>query len=99
MTVTAEKDNSSLKLIVEGDLNTLSSTNLEKAYVANKDGVNDVVLDMAGVTYISSAGLRVMLYIDQEMLDIGGSFTVCNVNSDVMEVFRLSGFVQFLKIK
>ena len=99
MTVTAEKDNSSLKLIVEGDLNTLSSTDLEKAYVANKDGVNDVVLDMAGVTYISSAGLRVMLYIDQEMLDIGGSFTVCNVNSDVMEVFRLSGFVQFLKIK
>ena len=91
--------NSSLKLIVEGDLNTLSSTDLEKAYVANKDGVNDVVLDMAGVTYISSAGLRVMLYIDQEMLDIGGSFTVCNVNSDVMEVFRLSGFVQFLKIK
>ena len=99
MTVTAEKDNSSLKLIVEGDLNTLSSTDLEKAYVANKDGVNDVVLDMVGVTYISSAGLRVMLYIDQEMLDIGGSFTVCNVNSDVMEVFRLSGFVQFLKIK
>ncbi len=99
MTVTAEKDNSSLKLIVEGDLNTLSSTDLEKAYVANKDGVNDVVIDMAGVTYISSAGLRVMLYIDQEMLDIGGSFTVCNVNSDVMEVFRLSGFVQFLKIK
>ena len=91
--------NSSLKLIVEGDLNTLSSTDLEKAYVANKDGVNDVVLDMAGVTYISSAGLRVMLYINQEMLDIGGSFTVCNVNSDVMEVFRLSGFVQFLKIK
>lgn len=99
MTVTAEKDNSSLKLIVDGDLNTLSSTDLEKAYVANKDGVNDVVIDMAGVTYISSAGLRVMLYIDQEMLDIGGSFTVCNVNSDVMEVFRLSGFVQFLKIK
>lgn len=99
MTVTAEKDNNSLKLIVEGDLNTLSSTDLEKAYVANKDGVNDVVIDMAGVTYISSAGLRVMLYIDQEMLDIGGSFTVCNVNSDVMEVFRLSGFVQFLKIK
>ena len=99
MTVTAEKDNSSLKLIVEGDLNTLSSTDLEKAYVANKDGVNDVVIDMAGVTYISSAGLRVMLYIDQEMLDIGGSFTVCNVNSDVMEVFKLSGFVQFLKIK
>ena len=99
MTVTAEKDNISLKLIVEGDLNTLSSTNLEKAYVANKDGVNDVVIDMAGVTYISSAGMRVMLYIDQEMLDIGGSFTVCNVNSDVMEVFRLSGFVQFLKIK
>ena len=91
--------NSSPKLIVEGDLNTLSSTDLEKAYVANKDGVNDVVIDMAGVTYISSAGLRVMLYIDQEMLDIGGSFTVCNVNSDVMEVFRLSGFVQFLKIK
>ena len=99
MTVTAEKDNNSLKLIVEGDLNTLSSTDLEKAYVANKDGVNDVVIDMAGVTYISSAGMRVMLYIDQEMLDIGGSFTVCNVNSDVMEVFRLSGFVQFLKIK
>ncbi len=99
MNIKTEKDNNHLKMILEGDLNTSTAQEVNNAYIADEDGVNDVVIDMEGVSYISSAGLRVILFIQQEMDDIDGSLTVCNINSNVMEVFRLSGFDQFLKIE
>ena len=99
MTINTEKDNNRLKLTLEGDLNTLAAPDFEKAYVEGKDGVNEVVVDMEKLKYITSAGLRVILFIQQEMEDIGGSLTVCNVNDDIMEVFNFSGFVQFLDIQ
>ena len=40
-----------------------------------------------------------ILFLQQEMDDIDGSLTVCNVNSSIMEVFNFSGFVQFLNIR
>ncbi len=99
MTVKTEKDGHRLKLIIEGDLNTLAAPAFERAYDSGKDGATEIVLDCEKLTYITSAGLRVILFIKQEMDDKGGSLTVCNVNKAIMDVFNFSGFVQFLKIE
>ena len=99
MNITTEKENNCLKIILEGELNTLAAPEFEKAYVSKKDGATEIVLDLEKLTYITSAGLRVILYIQQEMEDTGGSLTVYNVSDTIMEVFNFSGFVQFLNIK
>ena len=54
------------------------------------DGVEDLVLDLAEIRYISSAGLRVMLSAQKKMA--GKSMKIANAKPAVMEVFDITGF-------
>ena len=53
---------------------------------------------MAGVEYVSSAALRAILNINDTMEEKGG-LVLRNVNQKVMEIFRITGFSDYLIIK
>ena len=99
MNIEAKTEGSQLTIILDGELNTPAAPRFEVAYEQNKSGIKNVVIDMEKLTYITSAGLRVLLDIQQEMDEVGGSLTVCNVCDDIMEVFEVTGFVVFLHIQ
>ena len=61
------------------------------------DSVTELVFDLAGLKYISSAGLRV--FVKMQKLIGGGKMTLRHVAPAVMEIFRLSGFTNFLNIE
>ena len=64
-----------------------------------EEGSNNIVLDFEKVDYLSSAGLRTVLYAQKKINTIeGASMIVSNVNSSVMEVFDMTGFTDFLTI-
>ena len=56
------------------------------------------MLDLSGLEYISSAGLRVLLSAQKKMQQ-KGSMKVKNVCEDVMEVFEMTGFADILVIE
>ena len=61
-------------------------------------GSKNIVLDVKGMEYISSAGLRVLLSAQKKMQKIG-SMKVINVCEEVMEVFEMTGFADILVIE
>ena len=56
-------------------------------------GHDHVVLDFAGVDYISSAGLRVMLVLARRLRDANGQLGLCAMGDAVRQVFQLAGFL------
>ena len=58
----------------------------------------NLVLDIKGMEYISSAGLRVLLGAQKKMQKIC-SMKVINVCEEVMEVFEMTGFADILVIE
>ena len=70
---------------------------LEQA-LTDLTGVTHLVLDFEKITYISSAGLRVLLALQKRMARQGG-MVVRNVDKMVMEVLEMSGFVDILTIE
>ena len=98
MTTEVKKENTALTLALEGELNTLEAPKFEEAYQNNKAGMKSVTIDMQKLTYITSAGLRVLLVIQQEMEAEGGSLTVCHVSEEIRKVFEVTGFSSFLTI-
>ena len=59
----------------------------------------NVILDMAGVNYISSAGLRVLLSNAKNQEDKNQKFVICSLQEDVAEVLKTAGFYDILTIK
>ena len=83
---------------LSGELDTTSSVTFQKELEGFLDDLHDLTIDMKDLEYITSAGLRVLLFIDQTMED-QGSLKVINVCEDVMDVFEVSGFSEVLDIQ
>lgn len=81
---------------VEGKVDTNTAPELEAKLTALVEETKKLVLDLADVTYVSSAGLRVVLLIFKSMKAKGGNFVISHVQDEVMEVFDMTGFSSFL---
>lgn len=90
-------ENENTVFVLEGRLNTLTSVDFEKAAEDIKEYEN-VIIDMEKLEYISSAGLRILLKI-QKLVSSKGYLTLVHVNSDIMEIFEITGFASILNIK
>ncbi len=97
MTITKERDGASLTIALEGRLDTATSPELESLLKDSLNGVSELKLDLAGVDYISSAGLRVLL-VTQKTMNRQGMMRLSNVREPIMEIFEVTGFTQILTI-
>ena len=84
--------------VVDGRLDTQTAPELEKELDSVLAGIKELTLDMAGVEYISSAGLRVILKA-QKIMNTQGSMKLTNVRDNIMEVFDITGFLDILTIE
>ena len=93
-----EKNGKVLKVTPDGQLDTIAARELEGALREAINGVEELIFDMGGVEYITSAALRV-LHSAQKVMKKQGSMTVRNVQPEVMEIFEITGFVDLLNIE
>ncbi len=98
MTINQKKDGEKLTVELEGRLDTTTAPELESALKDALDGVSELELDLKDLVYISSAGLRVLLSA-QKVMNKQGSMAVLNANSDLMEIFEVTGFTDILTIR
>ncbi|MCR4863009.1 MAG: STAS domain-containing protein [Ruminococcus sp.] len=98
MTVTMNRNDTQLTVNIRGRLDTLTAPELEEKLEDALDGVEELILDLDGLEYISSAGLRVILSVIKQM-DEQGEMKLRNVCDDVMDVFEVTGFIDFLNIE
>ena len=99
MTINRTESADSITIALSGRLDKLSSPELEKAMKDEISKKKDIIFDMKDLTYISSAGLRVLLATEKENKANGNKTTIINVNSDVMDIFVVTGFVYMLDIQ
>ena len=100
MKMKIEKQFTEKKLNVEiiGRLDTMTAPQLEKELNESLEGMEELILDLNHLEYVSSAGLRVLLSAQKRMKK-QGNMIIKNVNDDVMEVFEITGFVDIFTIE
>ena len=97
MTIEIKKNAAQTIIEIVGRLDTITAPSLDKAINEDIGDTRNLVLDVKGMEYISSAGLRVLLSAQKKMQKIG-SMKVINVCEEVMEVFEMTGFADILVI-
>jgi len=98
MTIKQKKENDKLTVYIEGRIDTATSPVLSEHLQRELDGVKDLELDFQNVEYISSAGLRVLLFTQKTMISNQGKMVVSHVNDDIMETFELTCFNEVITI-
>ena len=98
MTIEIKKNEHETIIEIVGRLDTITAPALDKTINEDIGDTKNLVLDVKGMEYISSAGLRVLLSAQKKMQKIG-SMKVTGVCEEVMEVFEMTGFADILVIE
>ena len=98
MTIELNKNAAEATIRVAGRLDTITAPTLDKTIHEELGDTQHLILDLQGLEYISSAGLRVLLGAQKKMQKIG-SMKVIHVCAAVMEVFEMTGFADIFDIE
>ena len=98
MTIEIKRNAEETVIEIAGRLDTTTAPVLDKTINEDIGDTKNLVLNVKGLEYISSAGLRVLLGAQKKMQKIG-SMKVTNVCEAVMEVFEMTGFADILTIE
>ena len=83
---------------VTGRIDTNTAPELDKVMREAIKEADNVVLDLKGTVYLSSAVLRVILRAHKTLSGKGG-LRIINANKTVMEIFLVTGFADILDIE
>jgi anti-sigma B factor antagonist len=98
MNIISKSNGKELFLKVDGRLDTTSAPQLEAELKNSISGVKSLIIDFAGLEYVSSAGLRVLL-ATRKTMNKQGEMIIRNVNTEIMQIFNMTGFSDILTIE
>jgi anti-sigma B factor antagonist len=96
MTIEIKKTGTDAVIELSGRLDTTTAPALDKTITEEIPENANLSLDLRGLEYISSAGLRVLLSA-QKRMQKRGSMKLSNVCEEVMDVFEMTGFADILE--
>ena len=99
MEINVSKNENSAVFNLTGRLDTITSPKLQDALAEELANSDEVELNFSGVDYVSSAGLRVLLFGQKRSQSSGKTMRLKNVSPEVMEVFDVTGFSEMLTIE
>ncbi len=94
--IDVKKHENEFVICLKGHIDSNNAAAIEKEITearTSQDGL-PLVVDCSDLQYISSAGLRIILRLKKECADLN----VINVNSEVYEIFDITGFTQMMSI-
>lgn len=91
-------DGTKATIALDGNLTVATTPSLEAAFASLPEDVNDITLDLSELSYVASAGLRVIVAQDKKARQNGGLVRLANPNEEVMDVLDVTGLVDILEI-
>lgn len=99
METQVEEKEDVLVMRLQGRLDAASSPQLEKQIASIIDsGHFKLLLNFSDVDYLSSAGMRLMLFASKKLKSVEGKLIACEFNEEVMNVVKMAGFNRVLEI-
>lgn len=99
MDIKQSKEGELLMVALSGRLDTNTSPELQDTLAPEIEGVKKVEIDLTELDYVSSAGLRVLLFLHKQCALKGAALSLLNCNDMTKDIFKMTGFDSFLDIK
>jgi anti-sigma B factor antagonist len=99
MKIKIQQNGQEVVVMLQGELDTMATSQMSEELNRVTDLTDHkLVIDCKDLEYISSSGLRFFMQLKRNSEQRGGSIELRNLNEDVQEIFRLSGFHHIFNI-
>lgn len=100
MNATIEQLEDKFLVTLKGELDTAAAAEVEETLQSlfNSNG-KDVVIDCTELEYIASSGLRILISVLKGAKAGGSKVVIKNLNDDIKEVFKLTGFINLFEFE
>ena len=95
MTIEKTVNENTVTLKLKGWLDTASAGELQAQLEALEENTASLILDLEGLEYLSSAGLRQFVAAHKR---VNGALTLTHVHQEIMDVLHMAGFDKRLHI-
>lgn len=99
MEITNRKEGKAVIMTIKGRMDAITAVEFDRETgdVIGR-GEKLIIIDLSGLDYISSAGLRSMLSASKKLKGEGGDIILTSLKDVVRDVFEISGFSSILPI-
>ena len=99
MKVNIQQNGNDVIVTLQGEFDTVATNHMNDVLNRITDLASQhLTIDCKDLEYISSSGLRFFMQLKKNSEQHGGSVTICNMNEEVEDIFRLSGFHHIFKL-
>ena len=99
MKTEVQHENNSTIITVTGSVDALTASELSQALTSQiTKGHTNLVVDLIGVEFMSSAGLRTLLGAVKESRSNGGDLRITSTNPGIDKVLKMSGFNNIARV-
>lgn len=99
MQITTKKVEAGIILVIEGSIDNATSSAFQESVLNAMNETNKLLLDLDKVDYISSDGLRALLYSQSVAVKKACSMKIIHVQKSINEIFEVSGLSRILHIE
>ena len=97
--ITVDRDESCTVLTMFGYLDIATSQELQDAVAALDDSVRGIVLDLAGVDFIDSSGLRALLDVERVATAADRTFSIVRPSANAVRLMEMTGLLEALHVQ
>ena len=100
MKTTIYEQDDRIIVVLEGELDTAAAQETEQTLQPLMDNNGrDILFDCAQLDYIASSGLRILISILKSARAQGRKVIMKDVNDDIKNVFKLTGFINLFEFE
>jgi anti-sigma B factor antagonist len=98
MTIDTRIDGANVIATVSGEIDGKTAPQVQTELLAALQGGNRLLVDMKAVTYLSSAGLRMLLLLYRQVAAKKGKVVLVGVSEEIRDTMSMTGFINFFTL-
>ena len=101
MKTTIQQFDENIVVIMDGSLDTAAAIEAEETLkpITQDEAAKDIVFECEQLEYIASSGLRILLDVLKKTKAKGKKVILRNVNDDIKNVFKITGFINLFEFE
>jgi anti-sigma B factor antagonist len=98
MNIDTKIDGANVIATVNGDIDGKSAPRVQAELLAALQSGSRLLVDMNGVAYLSSAGLRMLLLLYRQVATKKGKVVLVGVSEEIRDTMSMTGFINFFTL-